>query len=644
MSPLASLRMGLIAAITLTLPCSAQILSCGFEASEGYSPGNLGSSATWSVALNNGAGTGSSAVTVTTAIANAGTQSLLIQDNNTANRPVVTCDLGENCTSGVLKVAVRRATSSATAWYLNFYNASNAKVFGLVCDGTSTISLTGGTAGTTTLATYTNASLLTTLASWANLEVRFNEATNSAAVLLNGTTVLTSADTATNWSIRKFDLSAGYGSGTNLGVYIDSLSVTPLPPLNGNWLLTFSDEFKSVNTYLDGLKWKVGQASLWINGQGGNDPGNISQGLGVLNLRSQVRNNTFGGINYAYTGAEISTFGLFRQQYGYFEVRARFPFIAGLWPAFWLMPDRGVYGNLNGYYRSLLKFDLSGANIAQVNSAYIKLTVSSADQGSGNNLLLLKVRDDSWTESGVTWNNQPVQDPGWIAQAYNQTYSSGQQLTFDVKDFVTEKLAGNSQISLLLADTFRRVRQIKFYSKEWSSASMRPQLVVNGVTYYPVADSCLQNGTAANTNFGSSPELVVRDDWGDTSSTYNGGMEVDIWESLSFQGQNAAYQTLHWDGYGVDHQSVGTGLQNITPTADGFHTYGIYWENGLMEFYVDGTKTYTFANSRACSVPCYLLLSLQLGGWDPANAPGSQVNNQLTQIDWVRVWSGTRQP
>ncbi|OJV03640.1 MAG: hypothetical protein BGO12_03790 [Verrucomicrobia bacterium 61-8] len=77
---------------------------------------------------------------------------------------------------------------------------------------------------------------------------------------------------------------------------------------------------------------------------------------------------------------------------------------------------------------------------------------------------------------------------------------------------------------------------------------------------------------------------------------------------------------------------------------DGYHTYGVYWESGLMEFYVDGVKTYTFANSRACSVPCYILLSLQLGGWDPANAPGSQVDNQLTQVDWVRVWSGTKQP
>ncbi|MBN8708413.1 MAG: DNRLRE domain-containing protein [Verrucomicrobia bacterium] len=644
MSPLTFLRTSLIAAITLTLPCSAQILSCGFEASEGYSPGNLGASGPWSIALNNGAGTGISSVTVVTATANTGTQSLLIQDNNTANRPVVTCDLGESCSSGILRLAIRRATSSATAWYLNFYNASNAKVFGLICDGASTISLTGGAAGTTTLATYTNASLLSTLSSWANLEIRFNEATHGASVLLNGTTVLSAYSVATNWSVRKFDLSAGYGSGTNLGIYLDSLSVTPLPPLNGSWLLTFSDEFKSPNTYLDGSKWKVGEASLWINGQGGNDPGNISQAAGVLNLRSQVRNYTFGGTNYAYTGAELSTFGLFRQQYGYFEVRARFPFITGLWPAFWLMPDRGAYGNLSGYYRSLLKFDLNGANISQVNSAYLKLTVSSADQGSGNNLLVLKVRDDSWTETGVTWNNQPVQDPAWIAQAYNQTYASGQQLTFDVKDFVTEKLAGNRQVSILLADTFRRVRQIKFYSKEWPSASVRPQLVVNGVTYYPVADSSLQNGTAANTNFGSTTELVVRDDWGDTSSTYNGGMEVDIWESLSFEGQNSAYQTLHWDGYGVDHQSAGTGLQNFTPTMDGYHTYGVYWESGLMEFYVDGVKTYTFANSRACSVPCYILLSLQLGGWDPANAPGSQVDNQLTQVDWVRVWSGTKQP
>ena len=61
----------------------------------------------------------------------------------------------------------------------------------------------------------------------------------------------------------------------------------------------------------------------------------------------------------------------------------------------------------------------------------------------------------------------------------------------------------------------------------------------------------------------------------------------------------------------------------------------------LLEFYVDGIRTATWNNTRVMSVPAYLLLSLQLGGWDNNN-PGAQVNNQIMEVDWVRVWSGTR--
>ncbi len=42
-----------------------------------------------------------------------------------------------------------------------------------------------------------------------------------------------------------------------------------------------------------------------------------------------------------YVTSTVTTFGTFAQKYGYFEARMKLPKALGMWPAFWLMPDRG---------------------------------------------------------------------------------------------------------------------------------------------------------------------------------------------------------------------------------------------------------------------------------------------------------------
>jgi len=412
----------------------------------------------------------------------------------------------------------------------------------------------------------------------------------------------------------------------------------PVPPMPGTWTLTFQDEFGGAS--LDGTRWRLGQHWAGIGGSGGVAPENVGVSGGTLRIKSEQRAVSYGGTNYSYATGEVSSFQQFRQQYGYFEARIKYPAVTGLWPAFWLMPDRGDYGWKDGYYRSLLKFDLTGVNPGTISSAELKLKVSAVESGNSNNVVLMKLNDDSWTESTVTWNNAPAPDPVWVAQRWNQAVA-GQDMTFDVKDFVTQEMAGDKKLSFVVADTFMKTKNVKFHSREAATQGDRPRLVVNGVTYYATEDAYVRWGTLAGTNYGTAAELAVEDSWGDTATTFNGGMEVDILESLGIWGADETQHAVHWDGYSTSHQSAGWPNILSPATGDGFHTYGVYWQPGLLEFYVDGVRTAQWNNSRVMSVPAYMILSLQLGGWDNNN-PGAQVNNQTMEVDWVRAWSGTR--
>ena len=47
------------------------------------------------------------------------------------------------------------------------------------------------------------------------------------------------------------------------------------------------------------------------------------------------------GVQTPYACGALGTAGKWVQRYGYFEARVKLPDVPGLWPTFWLMPDRG---------------------------------------------------------------------------------------------------------------------------------------------------------------------------------------------------------------------------------------------------------------------------------------------------------------
>ena len=116
-------------------------------------------------------------------------------------------------------------------------------------------------------------------------------------------------------------------------------------PTGDGWVQVFSDEFNG--TTLDTNKWST--CYWWkdwkLNGctNGGAkevqwfQPDGVIVDNGILHLRAQKR-SVVGDNNkvYEYTSGMISSHDKFAFQYGYAEMRAKYPKGNGVWATFWL--------------------------------------------------------------------------------------------------------------------------------------------------------------------------------------------------------------------------------------------------------------------------------------------------------------------
>jgi beta-glucanase (GH16 family) len=116
-----------------------------------------------------------------------------------------------------------------------------------------------------------------------------------------------------------------------------------------NWTCSFDTEF--TGTSLDPSQWMpiTTAASGYTSGAACfvNSPNNISVGNGYLSLTARqeatpfICNDPYGSFATQYSSGTVSTYGLFTQTYGRFEVRAKIPpaTVAGLQSSLWLVPQ-----------------------------------------------------------------------------------------------------------------------------------------------------------------------------------------------------------------------------------------------------------------------------------------------------------------
>ncbi len=217
--------------------------------------------------------------------------------------------------------------------------------------------------------------------------------------------------------------------------------------------------------------------------------------------------------------------------------------------------------------RSYLKFDLSSLS-GTASNATLRLQVASA----GNcTVRLLALVDDSWTETGLTWNTRPTVNTGFLVLEDMTTSTS--TMDFDVTSAVNQEISGDGTITFMLYQEAEESPYISFHSRE---SSNDPQLIVgSGGTSLRariIPDPVVLSRLYPNPAFSIDPVHVVIEAVEDMEHTWSifdlSGMKVKSGKGRLVQGNN----TLS-----IDFQGVSTGLYvvKINPERGEEQTYRV---------------------------------------------------------------------
>ncbi|XHR28466.1 MAG: hypothetical protein ACFUZC_21435 [Chthoniobacteraceae bacterium] len=132
------------------------------------------------------------------------------------------------------------------------------------------------------------------------------------------------------------------------------------PPVEGEWVQTLNEDFDGAA--IDAKRWNIyteGEWHLGANTHYSKDSVIVKDGklaLRVEKKRGPHNDNPDYPAN-DYAAGYATTFGKWTQRYGYFEARMKLSTAPNMFPAFWLMPDRGIDTPANAYGKTNARND-----------------------------------------------------------------------------------------------------------------------------------------------------------------------------------------------------------------------------------------------------------------------------------------------
>ncbi|QNN24476.1 glycoside hydrolase family 16 protein [Planctomycetales bacterium ZRK34] len=184
------------------------------------------------------------------------------------------------------------------------------------------------------------------------------------------------------------------------------------PPVEGDWSLTFEENFDA--PAIDESRWNIYTENYWDKlSHFSKDNVILGDGLVRLHMQQKIGYHNDNPKRYKtpYAVGFLDTYGKWTQRYGYFESRMKLPTAPGLWPAFWMMPDRGEQAGDQGARANTAKggmeFDimehLTGWGPLRYNIAMHWDGYGKGHKSTGSDRIYVQPDADGFITAGLLW-------------------------------------------------------------------------------------------------------------------------------------------------------------------------------------------------------------------------------------------------